>query len=128
MLRGTLAAFAGTVIAAAGLVAFDSAQSPVMAQASFGKGASRASPLLVARTQRRILRTEDSGNNGCPSPTFVEATVVKAPERVQVASSIEETKWQEYWRLDRCGREVGYWVFFTEVGQGGAYFSILSNE
>ncbi len=37
--------------------------------------------------------------------------------------STGKTKWQEQWVLNRCGTQVGYRVFFTDVGDGGAYFA-----
>ncbi len=93
----------------------------------FAYGQSIASELLVSRTQRRILSTDDRADGSCNQRRFINATVVKAPEVRAVNGAIPERKWQEYWTLERCGLEVGYWVFFTEVGEGGAYFSILNN-
>ena len=94
----------------------------------FQIGRSMASELLVSRTQSRILRTDDEADRVCDRRHFVDARVVKEPETIINGSSIPERKWQEYWRLDRCGTEIGYYVFFTVVGDGGAYFSILSTE
>lgn len=98
------------------------------AQDYFRDGESLASKLMVNRTQTRILKVEDRAAPACPDRIFLDAVVVKAPKVTRRKPSVPETKWQEYWRVDRCGATVGYWVFFTEVGGGGAYFSILGQE
>jgi hypothetical protein len=99
-----------------------------LAQDFFVTGKSMASELIVNRTQTRILRADDKVDGNCNQRKFTNAKVVKQPETKINGASVPERKWQEYWSLDRCGTEIGYWVFFTEVGQGGAYFSILSSE
>lgn len=98
------------------------------AQSYFREGESRASKLMVNRTQTRILKVEDRAAPACADKVFLDAVIVKAPEVTRKKPSVIETKWQEFWRVDRCGDTVGYWVFFTEVGGGGSYFSILSQE
>lgn len=97
-------------------------------EAAHAFGRSLASELLAARTQSRILRLDDASDSTCQDRRFLDATVVKAPQSNGVSGTIEERKWQEYWTLDRCGTTVGYWVFYTEVGAGGAYFSILGSD
>lgn len=99
-----------------------------LAQDYFVSGKSIASSLIVNRTQTRILRADDKADGKCDQRKFIKATVVKDPVTKVNGASVSERKWQEYWSLDRCGTEIGYWVFFTEVGDGGAYFSILSAE
>lgn len=99
-----------------------------LAQDYFVSGKSMASSLIVNRTQTRILRADDKADGTCDQRKFIRATVVKDPVTKINGASVAERKWQEYWRLDRCGTEIGYWVFFTEVGDGGAYFSILRSE
>ena len=88
---------------------------------------SMASALVKSRTQLRILRRDDRADAACARRIFVAARVVRAPVRTLVDAAVHETKWEEVWTLDRCGREVGYRVFFTEVGTGGTYFSILDS-
>jgi len=88
---------------------------------------SMASALLKAKTQVRILKHDDSLAAGCYEKTFSSAEIVTRPV-VEVASYVRgkgdsARKWQEHWVLDRCGTKVGYRVFFTDVGNGGAYFS-----
>ena len=101
------------------------AQNPVSAEDRIS-GNSLATNLLKSRAQVRILRHDDSVHGGCRVKAFSGISVVKAPARggrnseTGVAS---ETKWQEDWGLDRCGEEVHYRVFFTDVGDAGAYFA-----
>ena len=122
-LAGGLALFA---LAALSITIFDADRA--VAQDYFVNGKSMASELIVNRTQTRILRADDKAGGNCAERKFIKATVVKDPVTKVNGSSVPERKWQEYWSLDRCGTEIGYWVFFTEVGDGGAYFSILSSE
>jgi hypothetical protein len=44
---------------------------------------------------------------------------------LRVNETLNERKWIERWVLDRCGSQVTYDVYFTEVGQGGAIFTFL---
>ena len=122
-LVGGLGLFA---LAALSTAVFDADRA--LAQDYFVSGESMASNLIVNRTQTRILRADDKADGKCAQRTFIRATVVKDPVTKVNGASVSERKWQEYWSLDRCGTEIGYWVFFTEVGDGGAYFSILSSE
>lgn len=82
---------------------------------------SLASLLLQSRAQLRIFRYDDQKDLNCQNRRFVKAKVVHQP-RV-VSTSREERKWIERWVLNRCGTEVSYHVYFTDVGDGGAFFS-----
>ncbi|MEO5338412.1 MAG: hypothetical protein H7841_16210 [Magnetospirillum sp. WYHS-4] len=92
-----------------------------------GLGKSIASDLIQARAQQRILKEDDAADGSCHQRHFATAEVVRQPE-VQSLGRIAETKWQEQWTLMRCGLPVGYRVFFTEVGLGGAYFSVVRTD
>ncbi len=87
---------------------------------------SLASKLLQSRAQLRIFRHDDEVDLNCQSRAFVDAEVVSQPRMIDKA--LDERKWLERWVLDRCGAEVSYHVFFTEVGEGGAYFSFQEIE
>ena len=112
-------------LAFAALLITGVALSPATAQDRIS-GGSLATSFLKSRAQVRILRHDDSVHGGCRAKAFSGISVVKAPARggrnseTGVAS---ETKWQEDWGLDRCGEEVRYRVFFTDVGDAGAYFA-----
>lgn len=87
-------------------------------------GGSLASGLLISRTQTQILRHDDQADTSCIERRFTGAELVGTmAEAVGEAGNIVERKWQEQWTLERCGREVGYRVFFTDLGDGGAYFA-----
>ncbi len=87
---------------------------------------SLASNLLQSRAQLRIFRHDDEVDLSCQSRAFVGAEVVSQPRMID--KDLDERKWLERWVLDRCGAEVSYHVFFTEVGEGGAYFSFQEIE
>jgi hypothetical protein len=87
---------------------------------------SLASKLLQSRAQLRIFRHDDEVDLSCQSRAFVDAEIVSQPRMIDKA--LDERKWLERWVLDRCGAEVSYHVFFTEVGEGGAYFSFQEIE
>jgi hypothetical protein len=90
---------------------------------------SLATNLLKSRAQVRILKHDDSVHGGCSKKqkAFAEISVVKAPSRGRnkgkSGAAAVETKWQEDWGLDRCGKKVRYRVFFTDFGDAGAYFA-----
>lgn len=90
-------------------------------------GRSLASELIQARAQQRILKDDDAADTSCRQRHFAKAEVIREPE-VQSQGKIAETKWQEQWTLVRCGQAIGYRVFFTEVGLGGAYFSVVQHD
>lgn len=90
-------------------------------------GRSLASDLIQARAQQRILKEDDAADLACQQRHFAKAEVVREPE-VKSEGRISETKWQEQWTLVRCGQAIGYRVFFTEVGLGGAYFAVVRTE
>jgi len=109
---------AGLAIALSG-----SASGPAGAADTNPFKASLASDLLKSRAQIRIYRHDDQADLACQSRSFVAAKVVRSP---WVANeSLNERKWIERWVMDRCGENVTYDVYFTEVGQGGAIFSFL---
>ncbi len=125
-----LATFSGLFGAAAivGLIGVG-AVSPVSAgNDDFQIGRSLASTLVQSRTAARILKNEDQTSATCEEWRFVDAEVVKIPSVIPVSAEVKERKWQEQWTLERCGNSVGYRVFFTEVGQGGTYFSVIPHK
>lgn len=85
--------------------------------------ASLASQFLQSRAQIRIYRYDDQADLACQSRSFVDAKVVREPHVVD--DTLNERKWIERWVMDRCGDQVIYDVYFTEVGKGGAIFSFL---
>lgn len=110
-------------IAALTVMAFT--QGPAVADERAGNG-SLATSLLESRAQVRILRHDDRVHGGCPEKAFDGVSLVKAPSKgrnTRKAEVVVETKWQEDWSLDRCGEKVRYRVFFTDVGDAGAYFA-----
>lgn len=88
---------------------------------------SLASNLVQARAQQRILKEDDAADMSCRNRAFTTTAVVRQPEVVP-QGRVSETKWQEQWTLMRCGQAVGYRVFFTEVGAGGGYFSVVRTD
>ena len=87
---------------------------------------SMASEFLQSKTQIHILDDDDKVAPGCKQKRFVRADVVSMPMVNSVGlEGVDERKWTEQWTLDRCGTPVAYDVFFTEVGDGGAYFAVL---
>ena len=87
---------------------------------------SLASKLVQSRAQLRIYRHDDRTDLNCESRAFVNAEVVSRPRIVDEA--LDERKWLERWVLNRCGAEVPYHVFFTVVGDGGAFFAFEEIE
>lgn len=85
--------------------------------------ASIASTFLQSRAQIRIYRHDDQADLTCQSRSFVTAQVVRKPHVVD--DKLNERKWIERWVMDRCGDQVTYDVYFTEVGKGGAIFTFL---
>ncbi len=82
---------------------------------------SLASNLVKSRAQVSIFKHDDQLDLDCQDRTFVSSQVVSQPRVVN--QDLNERKWLERWALNRCGSEVSYHVYFTEVGEGGAYFS-----
>ncbi len=99
---------------------------PLVAGSHGPLSGSLASNLLQARAQLRIYRHDDQLDLGCQSRAFVDADVATQPRVVN--QSLDERKWVETWVLDRCGIEISYHVYFTEVGDGGAFFSFREVE
>ena len=88
--------------------------------------ASLASNLVQSRAQVSIFRHDDQMDVACQDRRFVNAKVVNQPRVVNQA--LNERKWIELWSLRRCGRDIQYHVYFTEVGDGGAFFSFREVE
>jgi hypothetical protein len=85
-----------------------------------------ASEFLQSKTQMHILDDDDKVAPGCQQKRFVKAEVTRLPTiNTAGLEGVTERKWTEQWTLDRCGTTVPYDVFFTEVGDGGAYFAVL---
>jgi hypothetical protein len=119
----TFSGLLGT-IAIVGLMGMGASSPSGAGNDDFQIGRSLASTLVQSRTAARILKTEDQTSASCQEWRFVEAEVVKVPSVIPVSAEVKERKWQEQWTLERCGTSVGYRVFYTEVGQGGTYFSV----
>lgn len=83
--------------------------------------ASLATDLIQSRAQISIFRHDDQMDVGCQDRRFVSSNVVNRPRVVNQA--LNERKWMERWSLNRCGQEISYDVYFTVVGEGGAFFS-----
>lgn len=83
--------------------------------------ASLASDLVKTRAQISIFRHDDGQDLRCQNRRFVSAKVINRPRVVN--QTLGERKWIEKWSLDRCGHKIAYHVYFTVVGEGGAYFS-----
>lgn len=83
--------------------------------------ASLASDLVRSRAQISIFRYDDQQDLNCVDKRIVGSSVVNRPRVVN--QELNERKWIERWALDRCGQEVQYHVYFTEVGAGGAFYS-----
>ena len=124
-------AIATGLLGIAGLVAA-MAGSAYAGSASAGKNGSSynigslASQFLQSKAQMHVLDDDDKVAPGCQQKRFVKADVIRKPTVNAVGGKgVTERKWTEQWTLDRCGTAVPYYVFFTEVGQGGAYFSVV---
>lgn len=122
IIRGALMAIAAVTLVAVTFVA-----SGAMAAEFFAGGRSLASELLVSKTQIGILKADDKADGDCRQRSFLNARVLSDPVIVP-AGGASERKWKEYWTLDRCGAKIGYFVYFTEVGSGGAYFSFINSK
>jgi hypothetical protein len=116
MIRGALIALAAACVASGALAA-----------EFFVGGRSLASELLVSKTQIGILKADDKADGNCDQRRFLNARVLSDPVIVP-AGGASERKWKEYWTLERCGAKIGYFVYFTEVGSGGAYFSFVNSK
>ena len=109
--------------AVAAVVAASGAQAGSAGSGTYDIG-SLATPFLQSKTQITILGQDDQVAPSCQSKHFVKASPAEAPAFRSIGA-VTEKKWREMWTLDRCGSQVNYWVFFTEVGQGGAYYAIV---
>src|SRR3546814_18479 len=84
---------------------------------------SLASQLVQSMTQRRILQTDDVADVNCKSRSFEQARVVHQPV-IAKHDGYTAKSWQEDWTLNRCGSDVFYRVFYSEIGAGGITLSI----
>lgn len=110
--------------AIAGLVAFNLCAGAEAAEDSTFDP-SLASALLQSKAQIRIFAVDDAADAKCKSRKFIDVDVVTQPKVVQLSPKVRQKKWQEQWTVERCGKPVGYRMFFTDLGDGGAYFSYL---
>jgi hypothetical protein len=110
--------------AAAALAFAALAASSLGAQAGNYNLGSLASEFLQSKTEMTILSHDDLAAPNCAQKHFIRATPNGAPTS-NYTGAVEERKWTEQWTLNRCGIEVNYWVFFTVVGMGGAYYAIV---
>lgn len=96
---------------------------PQLANASSGDplAASLATEFVQSRAQISIFRHDDQIDVDCQNRRFVRSQIVNQPRVVD--QSVNERKWLERWVLNRCGQEISYDVYFTVVGEGGAFFS-----
>jgi hypothetical protein len=102
----------------------DAARAGAASSGAYNYG-SVASEFLQSKTLANILSREDLAAPSCATHHWLKATVVSEPVST-TKDSVTERKWTERWFFDRCGKQVFYWVFFTEVGQGGAYVSLIN--
>lgn len=121
--RGTITA-AVTVAALAVATAAGAVKAGSVASYDIG---SLASPFLQSKTQMTILGKDDQAAPGCRDKHFVKASPADSPA-VHAVGAITERKWHELWTLDRCGSQINYVVWFTEVGNGGAYYAIVGPD
>jgi len=89
---------------------------------------SLASPFVQSRAMVQILRADDPLDQICTERKFIDAWLVPTSRKITRSGEIRQRKWQEQWTLARCGTPIGYRVFFTEIGDGGVYFSVLKND
>jgi hypothetical protein len=85
---------------------------------------SLASEFLQSQTERRILDQKEAAAPACQEHRFLKASVVRQPAETDLGKGVTERKWVERWALDRCGTPAAYWVYFAEVGKGGAYIAV----
>ncbi|HYB08668.1 MAG TPA: OmpA family protein [Alphaproteobacteria bacterium] len=85
---------------------------------------SLASQFLQSKTQATVLEHDDVASPECQDKHFVKAAPVGSPTS-HVSGKITERKWREIWTLTRCGTNVYYLIFFTEEGNGGAYYALV---
>lgn len=130
-MTGVSTAFVRGVAIAAGLLGIAGLAAGMAGSAYAGSSGSQynigslASEFLQSKAQMHVLEDDDKAAPGCQQKRFVKADVVKKPTVNAVGKGVTERKWTEQWTLDRCGTTVPYYVYFTEVGQGGAYFSVV---
>jgi hypothetical protein len=116
---GAIRSSAGAVMVLAGVAAFS-----LGARAGNYDFGSLASEFLQSKTEMTILSHDDLAVPSCADKHVVKASPSGEPAEQSVGSVLER-KWTERWTLERCGVEVSYMVFFTVVGNGGAYYAIV---
>ena len=130
-MTGVSTAFVRGVAIAAGLLGIAGLAAGMAGSAFAGSSGSQynigslASEFLQSKAQMHVLDDDDKVAPGCQQKRFVKADVIKKPTVNAVGKGVTERKWAEQWTLDRCGTTVPYYVYFTEVGKGGAYFSVV---
>lgn len=130
-MTGVSTAFVRGVAIAAGLLGIAGLAAGIATSAFAGNSGSTynigslASDFLQSKTQMHILDDDDKVAPNCQQKRFVKAAVVRMPTVNAAGKGVTERKWTEQWTLDRCGTAVPYYVYFTEVGKGGAYFSVV---
>ena len=130
-MTGVSTAFVRGVAIAAGLLGIAGLAAGMAGSAFAGSSGSQynigslASEFLQSKAQMHVLDDDDKVAPGCQQKRFVKADVIRKPTVNAVGKGVTERKWAEQWTLDRCGTTVPYYVYFTEVGQGGAYFSVV---
>jgi outer membrane protein OmpA-like peptidoglycan-associated protein len=85
---------------------------------------SLASEFLQSKTQATVLEHDDEASPGCQDKHFIKAAPLGSPVS-HVIGKITERKWREIWTLARCGVNVYYLIFFTQEGNGGAYYAMV---
>ena len=88
---------------------------------------SLASQLVQQMAQRRIYEADDKVDAACKEKQFLQAAVVQEPA-VSRSGSVDMRNWQEDWTLNRCGQNVAYRVFYSEIGKGGVTVSIAAHD
>ena len=83
--------------------------------------ASLATDLVQSRAQISIFKHDDQMDLSCQERRFVDSEVRTRPRVVN--KTLNERKWVERWSLERCGQRISYDVYFTLVGDGGAFYS-----
>ena len=87
---------------------------------------SLATDLVQSRAQISIFKHDDQMDLSCQQRRFMSSNVLTRPRVVN--QTLNERKWVERWSLDRCGQRIAYDVYFTVVGDGGAFYAFREAE
>jgi len=82
---------------------------------------SLATDLIQSRAQISIFKHDDQMDLSCQQRRFVGSEVLSRPRVVN--KTLNERKWVERWSIERCDQRISYDVYFTVVGDGGAFYS-----